>query len=162
MREADWDDEKNETNYRKHGVRFEYAEKVLHDPLFASIDDVAHSHSEERFIGIGQIGRDIIVIGYTITDGKPRIYTARNATQAERRRYMRGDMIHDSAVDIDDDIPAEVDFTNAVVGRHYIPKWIVRVSIDADVAKHYANSESVNDALRMLIAEGRAPAPRNE
>jgi hypothetical protein len=67
---------------------------------------------------------------------------------------------HEAPIDTSD-IP-EMDFTNAVRGRHWIPMGIVRVSIDEDVAKYYASDETVNDALRMLIAEGRAPKRRNE
>ena len=67
---------------------------------------------------------------------------------------------HEDPIDTSD-IP-ETDFTNAVRGLHWIPMGIVRVSIDEDVAKFYRDDESVNAALRMLIAEGRAPAPRNE
>jgi hypothetical protein len=36
------------------------------------------------------------------------------------------------------------------------------VSIDEDVARYYRDDEAVNAALRMLIAEGRAPERRNE
>ena len=63
-----------------------------------------------------------------------------------------------------EDIP-ETDFTNAVVGLHYIPRRpgsVMRVSIDEDVARYFSDDDSINDALRMLIAEGRAPAPRTE
>jgi hypothetical protein len=61
------------------------------------------------------------------------------------------------------DIP-ETDFTNAVRGRSNVVlrHGIFRVSLDEDVARHYTSDEAVNDALRMLIAEGRAPEPRNE
>ena len=39
---------------------------------------------------------------------------------------------------------------------------ITRVSLDRDVVKHFSTSEQVNDALHMLIDEGRAPKPRNK
>jgi hypothetical protein len=64
-----------------------------------------------------------------------------------------------------EDVPdrRDYDFTNAVRGLHYIaPRGIVRVSIDEDVASYFSTDDSVNDALRSLIAEGRAPKPRNE
>ena len=78
---------------------------------------------------------------------------------------MRGDRIRDDRqqpIDLSD-IP-ETDFTNAVRGRSNVVlrRGILRVTIDADVARHYASDEAVNEALRMLIAEGRAPAPRSE
>jgi hypothetical protein len=55
-----------------------------------------------------------------------------------------------------EDFP-EVDFTNAVRGRHCIPMTITRVSIEDDVARHFDTDEKVNAALRMLIEEGRVP-----
>lgn len=78
---------------------------------------------------------------------------------------MRGDRIRD--LDDEDkginleDIP-EVDFSKGIRGRHYIPMSITRVSIADDVARYYNDDESVNAALRELIAEGRAPKPRDE
>ncbi|HEX8255233.1 MAG TPA: hypothetical protein VF846_18980 [Thermoanaerobaculia bacterium] len=77
---------------------------------------------------------------------------------------MRGDQIRDAAPEKLnlEDFP-EVDFSNAVRGRHYIaPRGVLRVSIDEDVARYYRTDDAVNDALRTLIAEGRAPEPRNE
>jgi len=60
------------------------------------------------------------------------------------------------------DIP-EVDFTNAVRGRHvFLRRGILRVSLDEDVARYYTTDESVNEALRTLIAERRAPELRHD
>jgi hypothetical protein len=39
---------------------------------------------------------------------------------------------------------------------------VIHVSIDEDVAKYFSTTESINTALRQLIAEGRAPQPRTE
>jgi len=75
---------------------------------------------------------------------------------------MRGDRIRDRGRDEEEPINLEdfpeVDFTNAVRGRHYIPKWgVAVVQIAPDVAEYFDDDESVNAALRTLIAEGRAP-----
>jgi hypothetical protein len=77
---------------------------------------------------------------------------------------MRGDRIRDKELEQLnlEDFP-EVDFTNAVRGRHvFLKRGILRVTIAADVARHYTTDEAVNDALRILIGEGRAPDPRTE
>lgn len=64
--------------------------------------------------------------------------------------------------EIDDMLP-EYDFTGAVRGKYYRPgKTIIRMTIDEDVARHFYSAKLLNDALRMLIAEGRAPEPRDE
>lgn len=74
---------------------------------------------------------------------------------------MRGDRIYDKG---DDDINLEdipeTDFTNAIRGLHYIPMTVTRVSIADDVAEVCRTDDDVNDALRLLINEGRTPPYR--
>ena len=48
----------------------------------------------------------------------------------------------------------------AVRGRHYIPMTVTRVSIADDVAEVFRTDNDVNDALRVLINEGRLPPYR--
>lgn len=69
---------------------------------------------------------------------------------------MRGDEIRDRGVEKLnlEDFP-EVDFTNAVRGKSPITlRPGRRVSINEEVARHYPDEDALNDALRMLIAEG--------
>ena len=161
-----WNPAKAELNWQKHGVRFVYAETIFDDEHVAWLEDDEHSYGEERFLAIGQAaGGQLLVVSYTIRDDEAWLISARHATSTERRRYMRGDRIRDDKqqpIDLSD-IP-ETDFTNAVRGRSNVilRHGILRVSIDADVARHYTTDEAVNDALRMLIREGRAPALRDE
>ena len=162
-----WDPAKAEENWRKHGIRFEEAEAVLRDPLSVTLDDPLHSDDEDRYLAVAEMpyGR-LIIISYTIRDDEARLISARRASRAERKRYMKGDRIRDRE-DSDEginfeDIPEIFDFSKGVRGRHYIPMSITRVSIADDVARYYNDDESVNTALRMLIDEGRAPKPRNE
>ena len=116
-------------------------------------------------LAIGQSMRgELVVAVYAIGENQIRLIMARRPTPAETKRYMRGDRIRDKEAEKLDleDFP-EVDFTNAVRGRHYMPpRGVLRVSIDAEVARHYTNDDEVNDALRMLIAEGRVPKPSRE
>jgi uncharacterized DUF497 family protein len=70
-------------------------------PLFKSgvdyleIYDEEHSDEEDRFIAVGPIERDVIVVSYTERDNEVlRILSARLATKNERRRfeaYQRGE-----------------------------------------------------------------------
>jgi len=156
-----WDDKKATANRLKHGVRFEEAETVFHDPLLASQEDEEHSHGEQRFIAIGESRWEsrLLVIIYTIRDDEAWLISARSATTTEKRRYMRGDRIREKPEEPDEMRP-EYDFTNAVRGRHYIPMTITRVSIEDDVARYFSTDQLVNDGLRILIAEGRVPEPR--
>lgn len=161
-----WDPEKAESNYRKHGIRFEDAERIFRDPFIRCIDDPEHSNDEDRYFAIGQSAYDrLLSVSYTIRDDEAWLINARRSTRAERRRYMRGDELRDRPMESDEGINLEdfpeVDFTNAIRGRHYIPMSITRVSIADDVARYFPDDESVNTALRQLIDEGRAPKPRD-
>ena len=161
-----WNPAKAESNRLKHGVSFVEAETIFDDEHVAWLEDSEHSDSEERFLAIGEsTGYRLLVVAYTIRNDEAWLISARNATSTERRRYMRGDRIRDARqqpIDLSD-IP-ETDFTNAVRGRSNVVlrRGILRVTIDADVARHYPSDEAVNEALRVLIAEGRAPEPRSE
>ena len=160
-----WNPAKAERNFDKHGVHFVEAEAVFDDPHMTCLEDPEHSDDEDRFLAVGYAGRQLLVVAYTIRDDEAWIISARGATRAERRRYMRGDQIRDErerTIDVSD-IP-EIDFSKAVeVPRNVdLYRGILRVSLDEDVAKHYWTDEAVNDALRTLIAEGRAPKPLDD
>lgn len=159
VRNITWDPGKAAMNWRKHGVRFEDARFVFFDPLAVSIDDPVHSGTEDRFLAVGEsISQEILVVTYTIGASEVWIINARRAEPAERRRYMRGDRIRDQAAS--DEIPDLVDFTNGIRGRHYIqPRGPIVVEIEPVVAECFRDAAAVNHALRMLIAEGRAPEP---
>ncbi|HEX7709123.1 MAG TPA: BrnT family toxin [Thermoanaerobaculia bacterium] len=152
-----WDERKATSNWRKHGVRFEEARTIFYDPLVLSFHDPRHA-GEERFVAIGSsISGELRVVAYAIRDDEPWIINARHAERVERRRYMDKDR-SDEALDTDS-IPT-IDFGHGVRGRHYIaPRGPIQVEIDAVVAEFYRDEKSVNDALRMLIAEGRSPEP---
>jgi hypothetical protein len=73
---------------------------------------------------------------------------------------MAGDEIHDAPIkpeEMDDDlyIPP-FDFSKGIRGRHYRPFFAIRVLLDEEVAEYFPNDDMVNDALRILISEGRA------
>jgi uncharacterized DUF497 family protein len=49
----EWDESKNRTNYRKHGVWFEEAQTVWADPRSIEFFDPEHSEAEDRFLRFG-------------------------------------------------------------------------------------------------------------
>jgi len=157
----EWDDEKAAQNYKKHGIPFEIAEEVFDDPLQITIRDRFHSDDEDRYVIIGETWfGDILVVTFAERGDRIRIINARRATRREKRRYMKedSDMINDT-----DDMQPEYDFRGGVRGKYYQPgKTIIRMTIDEDVAHYFWSSELINNALRQLIAEGRAPEPRDE
>jgi hypothetical protein len=105
---------------------------------------------------------ELLVVAHTEREGRIRIVSARRATRTEKRDYMEKDF--DTINDADDEeLLPEYDFKGAVRGMFYRPgRSIIRMTIDEDVARHYYSSELINAALRQLIAEGRAPEPRDE
>lgn len=164
FRKAYWDANKADANYRKHGVRFDEAELVFLDVHVLVSDDLLHSFHEDRWYAIGVSFLDrVLFVSYTIRDDHPWLISARRASRAEKRRYMRGDRIHDRAEESDeainfDDIPEMTDFSRAVRGLHYSPKMSMhRVSIADDLVPYFPDEEPVNKALRQLMKEGRTP-----
>ena len=49
----EWDEIKAAANSRKHGVTFELASTVFHDPRLLTIADLEHSEIEDRWFSIG-------------------------------------------------------------------------------------------------------------
>lgn len=163
--EFEWDDEKAESNLGKHGVTFEKAVQVFGDPLAVTLTDHDHSFDELREITIGTtFSSQAVVVCHTQRGERTRIISARYARPAEIRRFMerkRTDMINDAPPD---PLDREFDFSNGVVGKHYRPhlRKTIFVRIHEDVVPYFPTAEDVNEALRMLIAEGRAPALRDK
>jgi uncharacterized protein len=88
----EWDEEKAESNYRKHGVSFEEAKTVLGDPLSVTVDDLRHSIREHRYIDIGLSSQErLLVVVYTERGEAIRLISSREATRAERKIYEEGD-----------------------------------------------------------------------
>ena len=92
----EWDPEKARENAAKHGVTFERAAEVLLDPLAMTIYDDSHStRDEDRWITMGLVGNDLLVVVHTFQEVGPdeanvRIISARTATKRERAQYEEG------------------------------------------------------------------------
>lgn len=87
-----WNDSKNKSNKKKHGVSFEEAESVFSDEGARLIHDVGHSEVEERFILLGmsdKLNLLVVVHAYKEDDEIIRIISARKATKTESQFYKR-------------------------------------------------------------------------
>jgi uncharacterized DUF497 family protein len=88
----EWDDAKNLSNERKHGIRFELAVLAFLDPLVISVKDRVEG-GEERWQTLGRVeGLLLLLVAHTVHNASPaeeviRIISARRATPKERRRY---------------------------------------------------------------------------
>ena len=90
----EWDEAKAETNVRKHGVSFELACTVFHDPRLLTVADLEHNGSEERWYSVGSASSGAVLsVFYLWSEGESvttiRLYSARKATRTEIRQYQK-------------------------------------------------------------------------
>jgi uncharacterized DUF497 family protein len=154
----EWDEKKAEQNLKKHpGISFNEAKTVFNDEFSITID-----------VGISAKGRVLVVV-YTERFGIIRIISARKATSTEEKNMKNPkDHIDES------DMRAEYDFSHGVQGKHskaYRQGHTVKIHkeddttivqeftldenavvIEPDVREYFPDAESVNHALRSLIA----------
>lgn len=85
----EWDEKKNASNQRKHGVSFEEAESAFADEFGRLMADPDHSDQEDRFIlmGLGVRLRLLIVCHCYRHADTVRIISARKANGSERTQY---------------------------------------------------------------------------
>ena len=83
---VEWDDVKNEKNFRKHGIYFEDAARIFLDDNRIEYYDEFHSDDEERIKVIGRVEEVLFVI-YTERDEKCRLISARYANKKEIDEY---------------------------------------------------------------------------
>ena len=84
----EWDEKKEKTNRRKHGISFDEAETVFYDRDSITISDPEHSLDESRFIDLGMSNQSqILLVVYTERSERIRIISARKATRSERLQY---------------------------------------------------------------------------
>jgi uncharacterized protein len=86
--EFEWDDEKADSNLKKHRVSFGEAATIFHDSKIATIPDPDHSEDEERFISIGMsVFTRLLTVIHTFRETRIRLISARKATKAEKKKY---------------------------------------------------------------------------
>jgi uncharacterized DUF497 family protein len=86
--EFEWDDEKAESNLKKHRVSFDEDATIFNDPNIATISDPDHSKDEERFVSIGMsVITRLLTVVHTFRLTKIRLISARKATKSEKKKY---------------------------------------------------------------------------
>ena len=88
---VEWDNDKAIENLRKHNVAFDDAQMVFLDPFARDELDSEHSTiSETRFIRLGSVFPNILLVVYTVKDESTntyRIISARKADRSEEKFY---------------------------------------------------------------------------
>jgi uncharacterized DUF497 family protein len=166
----EWDEDKARSNEAKHGVSFDEGRTVFGDPYAITIADPDHSEDEDRWIDVGFTARGRLVVAwYTQRGGRIRLIGCRKATQAEATCY-RDARTDDRIMEMRE----EYDFSGGRRGKHfraYRAGHTVRITqtdgtveehhysladgavmLDPDLRDRFPDSESVNNALRRLIA----------
>jgi uncharacterized DUF497 family protein len=86
----DWDDNKAESNKKKHGVSFAEAATAFSDPNAIEFHDGKHSQKEERWILVGMSARSQILLVVFVEKEEEliRIVSARKAVKEEINQYF--------------------------------------------------------------------------
>lgn len=88
----EWDENKHQTNIKKHGLAFPEASTAFGDPMALDFDDPEHSEGEYRLLlfGVTATNRHV-VISYTWQGDIIRLISARDMTRREKQIYQEGD-----------------------------------------------------------------------
>jgi uncharacterized protein len=86
--EFEWDANKAESNFLKHGVTFEEASEVFLDPFYVMGDASANEEDREFVLGYSLAERLLLVV-HIERSNRIRIISARVVTRTERRLYER-------------------------------------------------------------------------
>ena len=145
--EFDWNDEKAESNLKKHKVSFEEATTVFDDLFNIDFYDPKHSIEEHRFLVVGESKmKRLLIVSYAERVDKIRIISARKLTPKERKIM--------NTENLNDELEPEYDFSKLKVRRVGAGRKLLQenqITLDVDVAKVFPDSEAVNQALRFLI-----------
>ena len=83
----EWDSQQASTNIHKHGITFETACEVFHDPFVQMVtEEVVDDEVREAVVGMTVDWRLVYVV-YVFWKEVVRIISARLVTKAERNRY---------------------------------------------------------------------------
>lgn len=83
-----WDEAKRRANIRKHGIDFVDAAQVF-EGTTVTIEDTRFDYGETRFLTLGRLRTQIVVIVHTETAELIRIISMRKATKNEEINYYQ-------------------------------------------------------------------------
>ena len=79
----EWDEDKSARCYEERGFDFDYAAKVF-DGDFTEREDKRQNWGEPRFVNVGEVGGQTLVVVWTPRGTLRRIISARPASKPER------------------------------------------------------------------------------
>ena len=90
----DWDQDKDDTNQKKHGVSFALAQLAFADSKRVIAEDLAHGSSEQRYYCFGQVSAGVLTVRFTYREGVIRILGA-GYWRKGKRIYERENQVHE-------------------------------------------------------------------
>jgi uncharacterized protein len=85
----EWDEEKRQSNFRKHRLDFSDAAMVFAGAIF-TFEDSRFEYGEDRYITLGLLDGATVVIAHTEREDVVRVISMRKATKNEQRLYFEG------------------------------------------------------------------------
>jgi uncharacterized protein len=82
-----YDPKKRAANLKKHGYDFKDAPQVIGSNRTVTFDDRRFAYDEQRFITLGMLREDVVVIGTAETDEEIRLISMRKAEKNEQEIY---------------------------------------------------------------------------
>lgn len=82
----EFDPSKRESNYKKHGVDFLKAALIFRNSTVEKIDD-RKNYGEDRYISIGKVDDQILVVVHTKRNNNIRIISAWKGGSKEHEKY---------------------------------------------------------------------------
>ena len=80
---------KKAANLKKHGLDFEDAPKIIESDASVTFEDRRFDYGDQRFITLGLLNGEVVVVVTTETDEEIRVISMRKAEQNEQEIYFR-------------------------------------------------------------------------
>ena len=84
-----YDPAKKTANLRKHGLDFDDVPKVIESDANVTFEDRRFDYGEQRFITLGLLNGEVVVVVTAETDEEIRVISMRKAEQNEQEIYFR-------------------------------------------------------------------------
>ncbi|MGB8215077.1 MAG: BrnT family toxin [Anaerolineales bacterium] len=84
----EWDEQKRRGNIQKHGIDFVDLPELFEGDVII-LPDERFDYGETRFIGLGILKNQVVVVAYTERSDNIRIISARKATKNEQLYYFQ-------------------------------------------------------------------------
>ena len=82
-----YDPDKRTSNLKKHGLDFDDAATVIESGRTVTFEDRRFNYGEERFMTLGLLADQVVVIATSETEDEIRIISMRKATRHEQTIY---------------------------------------------------------------------------